>query len=89
MTKAELVNKMAEDAGITKVAAGIALDSFFNSVGEVLRTDERLTIVGFGTFYVSRQAARKGRNPFNGEPLKIKARKVARFRAGKELLEKL
>lgn len=89
MTKAELVNKMAEEAGITKVAAGVALDSFFNSVAEVLRTDERLTIVGFGTFYVSKRAARKGRNPFNGEPLKIKARKVARFRGGKELLEKL
>jgi DNA-binding protein HU-beta len=89
MTKAELVGKIAEDAGITKVAAAAALDSFMDGVTKSLKDGDKLTLVGFGTFSVSKRAARMGRNPFTGEAIKIKARKVAKFKASKELSGKL
>lgn len=89
MTKAELVSKLAEDAGITKVQATAALESFIEGVTKTLKSGKKLTLVGFGTFSVSKRAARKGRNPKTGEVIKIKAKKVARFKAGKELTSKL
>jgi DNA-binding protein HU-beta len=89
MTKAELVSKIAEDAGITKIAAASALDSFIDGVTKSLKDGDKLTLVGFGTFSVSKRAARMGRNPFTGEQIKIKARKVAKFKASKELSGKL
>jgi DNA-binding protein HU-beta len=89
MTKAELVSKIAEDAGITKIAAAAALDSFIDGVTKTLKAGDKLTMVGFGTFSVSKRAARVGRNPFTGEELKIKAKKVAKFKASKELSGKL
>lgn len=89
MTKAELVGKIAEDAGITKIAAAAALDSFIDGVTKSLKDGDKLTLVGFGTFSVSKRAARMGRNPFTGEQIKIKARKVAKFKASKELSGKL
>lgn len=89
MTKAELVSKLAEDAGITKVQATAALESFIEGVTKTLKSGDKLTLVGFGTFSVSKRAARTGRNPQTGETIKIKARKVARFKAGKELTSKL
>jgi DNA-binding protein HU-beta len=89
MTKAELISKIAEDAGITKVAATAALDSFLESVAKTLKKGDKLTLVGFGTWSVSKRAARKGRNPFTGEAIKIKAKKVAKFKASKELSGKL
>lgn len=89
MNKAELVTKIAEDAGITKVQAGAALDSFFEGVSKTLKKGDKLTLVGFGTFSVSKRAARVGRNPQTGEAIKIKAKKVARFKPGKELTSKL
>lgn len=89
MTKAELVSKMAEDAGITKAAATSALEAFLEGVTKTLKSGDKLTLVGFGTFSVSKRAARKGRNPFTGEEIKIKARKVAKFKASKELSGKL
>jgi DNA-binding protein HU-beta len=89
MTKAELISKIAEDAGITKVAAVAALDSFMDGVTKTLKKGDKLTMVGFGTFSVSKRAARIGRNPFNGETIKIKAKKVAKFKASKELSGKL
>jgi DNA-binding protein HU-beta len=85
MNKADLVQKMAEDAGITKRQATTALETLVEAVTKSLRSGERVTLIGFGTFSVSRRAARKGRNPKTGEAIKIKAKKVARFRAGKEL----
>lgn len=85
MNKAELISKIAEDAGITKVAAAAALDSFQDGVTKTLKKGDKLTLVGFGTFSVSNRAARTGRNPFNGETIKIKAKKVAKFKASKEL----
>jgi DNA-binding protein HU-beta len=89
MNKAELVSKIAEDAGITKSQAATALDSFVEGVTKTLKSGDRVTLVGFGTFSVTKRAARKGRNPATGETIKIKAKKVAKFKAGKELQAKL
>ncbi|HLT81356.1 MAG TPA: HU family DNA-binding protein [Cyclobacteriaceae bacterium] len=89
MNKAELVTKIAEDAGITKAQAGAALESFFEGVSKTLKKGDKLTLVGFGTFSVTKRAARTGRNPQTGETIKIKAKKVARFKPGKELTAKL
>lgn len=89
MTKAELISKMAKDAELTKVAASTALESFLEAVTKTLKSGDKLTLVGFGTFSVSKRAARKGRNPFTGETIKIKAKKVAKFKASKELSGKL
>lgn len=85
MNKAELVSKMAEDAGITKTQATTALESFVEAITKTLKSGDRFTLTGFGTFSVTKRAARKGRNPQTGEVIKIKARKVAKFKAGKEL----
>jgi DNA-binding protein HU-beta len=89
MNKAELIAKIAEDASITKTQANTALDSFVEAVTKTLKGGGKVTLVGFGTFSVSKRAARNGRNPQTGEVIKIKARKVARFKAGKELSAKL
>ena len=86
MTKAELVEKMAKDANISKAAAGAALGSFMEGVTKALKKkDGKVTLVGFGTFSKSRRKARKGRNPQTGDPIKIKATNVVKFKAGKKL----
>ena len=86
MTKADLVEKMAKDAGISKAAANKALNSFVNSVTKALKKkDGRVTLVGFGTFSKTRRKARKGRNPQTGEEIKIKARNAVKFKPGKAL----
>lgn len=86
MTKAELVEKMAEDAGISKAAAASALTSFTESITKALKKkDGKVTLVGFGTFAKTRRKARKGRNPQTGDPIKIKACNVVKFRPGKKL----
>ena len=86
MTKAELIEKMAKDAGITKVAAGQALASFTDGITKALKKkDGKVTLVGFGTFSKTRRKARKGRNPQTGETIKIKASNAVKFKAGKAL----
>jgi len=86
MTKAELVEQMAKDAGISKVAASAALSSFMENVTRTLKKkDGKLTLVGFGTFAKVRRKARKGRNPQTGKAISIKARNVVKFRPGKKL----
>ncbi len=88
MTKAELIEKIAGDADISKTAAAAALDSFTANVTKALKKkDGKLTLVGFGTFSKVRRKARKGRNPQTGESIKIKARNVVKFRPGKKLKE--
>jgi DNA-binding protein HU-beta len=89
MNKADLIAKISEDTGITKTQANAALDSFTEAVTKTLKGGGKVTLVGFGTFAVSKRSARNGRNPQTGEVIKIKARKVARFKAGKELAAKL
>jgi DNA-binding protein HU-beta len=86
MTKADLVEKMAKDAGISKVAAASALNSFMDGIGKTLKKKNgKVTLVGFGTFSKVRRKARKGRNPQTGDPIKIKACNVVKFKAGKKL----
>ncbi len=89
MNKAELIDKLAADAGISKKDAGAVIDSFTDAVAKTLKKGDKLTLVGFGTFSVSKRAARTGRNPQTGATIKIKAKKVAKFKAGKELSEKI
>ncbi len=86
MTKAELVEKMAKDAKISKAAAGKALNSFTDGVTKALKKkDGKVTLVGFGTFSKVRRKARTGRNPQTGNAIKIKARNAVKFKAGKAL----
>ncbi len=89
MNKAELITKIADDAGITKTQANATLDSFIEAVTVTLKKGGKVTLVGFGTFSVSKRAARNGRNPLTGAVIKIKAKKVAKFKAGKELSAKM
>lgn len=89
MNKGELIDKIAKEAGITKVQAGAALDSFIDGVTGTLKKGNKVTLVGFGTFSTSKRAARKGRNPQTGKEIKIAAKTVARFKPGKELSEKV
>jgi len=89
MNKAELVSKIADDSGLSKTQSNAALDSFVDAVTKALKSGDKVTLVGFGTFSVSKRNARTGRNPQTGETIKIKAKKVARFKAGKELSAKL
>jgi DNA-binding protein HU-beta len=90
MNKAEIIEKMATEANISKTEASAALNSFVDSVTKTLKKkDGKVTLVGFGTFSKSRRKARKGRNPQTGEVIKIKAGNVVKFRPGKKLKETL
>lgn len=89
MNKAELIAQIAEETGITKTQANAALDSFVGAVTKTLKKGDKVTLVGFGTFSVSKRQARTGRNPQTGATIKIKAKKVAKFKAGKELSAKI
>ena len=86
MTRAELIEKMTTDAKITKAAAGATLESFVDGVTKALKKkDNKVTLVGFGTFSKGRRKARKGRNPQTGAEIKIKASNTVKFKAGKKL----
>ena len=89
MNKSDLIDAMAEDAGVTKAAAKKALESFLGNVQGSLKNGNRVSLVGFGSWSVSKRAARNGRNPQTGAVIKIKAKKVAKFKAGKELASKM
>jgi DNA-binding protein HU-beta len=89
MNKAELIDAMADRAGITKAQATAALEQLIASVGHSLRHGEKVTLVGFGTFSISAREARMGRNPRNNQPIQITARKVARFKPGKQLADSI
>ena len=89
MTKADLITTIANDAGITKVAAAKALESYVGTVTKELKKNGRFGLVGFGSFSVVKRKARKGRNPQTGEEIKIKAKKVIRFKPGMALAEKV
>lgn len=85
MNKSELVSAVAEEAGLTKSDAGHAVDALISVVGGALKKNEKISIVGFGTFAVRERAARQGRNPKTGQPLTIAASKTPTFKAGKAL----
>lgn len=85
MNKAELIDAIAAESGLTKVDAKKALDAFVKSTSNALQAGDRVALVGFGSFSVSTRAARTGRNPQTGQELKIAAKKVVRFKAGADL----
>ena len=85
MNKTEIIDSIAKSADISKAAAGRALDSTVAAIKTALKKGGMITLVGFGTFYVGKRAARTGRNPRTGAAIKIKAAKVPKFRAGKAL----
>ncbi|HME45872.1 MAG TPA: HU family DNA-binding protein [Syntrophorhabdales bacterium] len=85
MTKAELIDKMAKDAKVTKAAADKAINSFVDGVKKSLKKGEKVTLIGFGTFSVTQRKARMGRNPQTGKEIKIPARKAPKFAAGMAL----
>lgn len=87
MTKQELVELMAAKSGLTKADSTRALDAFMSAVVEALQKGEKVTLTGFGTFSVSKRAARDGRNPRTGEVVKIAARNSVSFKAGSKLKE--
>jgi len=89
MNKGDLITKMATDAKISKSQATMALNSFMNAASCALRKGEKVTLVGFGTFGISKRSARKGRNPQTGKVIQIAAKKVVRFRAGTDLSKKV
>ena len=84
MNKKDLVNEVAK-AVSTKKEARAVVDSIFSAITKALKKKETVTLVGFGTFRVDKRKARKGRNPQTGEVIKIKAKKVPKFVAGKAL----
>lgn len=85
MNKSELVAAMAAEAGLSKVDAKKALDAFLATTQKTLVKGDKLTLVGFGTFSVTKKPARTGRNPQNGKTIKIAAKKVAKFKVGAAL----
>jgi DNA-binding protein HU-beta len=85
MTKAELIDKIASGAGLSKADATKALDSTLNAVKASLKKGQKVTLVGFGTFSVVKRKARKGRNPRTGAVINIAAAKTPKFTAGKAL----
>lgn len=89
VSKKDVVAQMAKDAGISQKQAQAALDSFTSLVGKSVKKDKRVSLVGFGSFGLSKRAARTGRNPATGETIKIKASKSVSFKAGKALKDSL
>lgn len=85
MNKAGLIDSVAKACNISKASAGDSIEAFLNSITKSLKKGEAVTLVGFGTFSVKKRAARTGRNPQTGKQIKIPAKKVPAFKAGKEL----
>ncbi len=85
MNKADLVNSISEQTGLTKTKSNQVLDVMTSIIAEALSNGEKVTLVGFGTFTTTERQARKGRNPKTGEVIDIPAKRVARFKAGSEL----
>lgn len=87
MNKAELISAIAEGAGLTKAQAGKALETMMTTTHKVLKKGDKLSLIGFGTFSVTKRAARKGRNPQTKAEIKIPAKKIVKFKAGSKLAE--
>ena len=89
VTKADLVNAIAEKAGLSKADAEKALKAFTDAIEGALKAGEKVSLVGFGTFSVGQRAAREGQNPQTGAKIKIPAAKVPKFKAGKALKDRV
>jgi len=87
MNKAQLIDAIAGEAGLTKADAKKALDAFVKVTGDALKKGDRVALVGFGSFGVSDRSARTGRNPQTGKEIKIPAKKVIKFKAGSDLTD--
>jgi len=87
MNKTELINQIAESADISKKEAGNALQGFMMAITDTLEKGDKLQLIGFGTFSVSKRAARDGRNPQTGKVVKISAKNVVKFKVGSKLSE--
>ena len=87
MNKGDLINNVADAAGITKAQASEAVNAVFDSIETTLKKGDKATLIGFGTFSVNHRPARDGRNPATGETIKIAAKKVVKFKPGKSLSE--
>ncbi len=87
MKKAELIDRVAKEAKIPRAAAERAINSFTDTITEVLQTGDKITLPGFGTFLVSNRSSRKGRNPRTGEEIEIPTVKIPKFKVGKGLKE--
>jgi DNA-binding protein HU-beta len=85
MNKAELIDQIANQAELSKADAKKALDAFVNATTGALKSGDRVALVGFGSWSVSSRSERTGRNPQTGAPIKIKAKKVVKFKAGSDL----
>jgi DNA-binding protein HU-beta len=85
MNKAELIDAIAKEAKLSKVDSGKALDATISAISKSLKKGEGVILVGFGSFSIAKRAARTGRNPQTGKPIKIAAKKVAKFKAGAAL----
>jgi DNA-binding protein HU-beta len=85
MNKTEIIDHISKSADISKAAAGRALEAAVTAIKTAMKRGSMVTLVGFGTFYVGKRAARAGRNPRTGDAIKIKAARVPKFRAGKAL----
>ncbi len=89
MNKSGLIDAMAKTSGLSKVDSKKALDAFIQSISEALKSGEKTTLVGFGTFSISTRNARAGVNPSNKQKILIPAKKVVKFKAGNELAESI
>ncbi|MGM0478887.1 MAG: HU family DNA-binding protein [Bacteroidota bacterium] len=85
MNKAELIEAMASDSGLSKADSKKALDAFINATTKTLKKGDRLSLIGFGSFSISKRSARTGRNPQTGKEIQIAAKNVVKFKAGAEL----
>ncbi|HEX9594085.1 MAG TPA: HU family DNA-binding protein [bacterium] len=89
MTKADLIEAIAKEADLSKADAGKALNATLDTITNAMRKDEKVSLVGFGTFSLAKRPKRKGRNPQTGASITIPARKVPRFTAGKALKDRV
>ncbi len=89
MNKGDLINKVAEDANLSKSQAQNAVNAVLGAVSNTLKDGGKVAVLGFGTFSVSQREARMGRNPQTGQAIQIAAKKVVKFKPGKELMETL
>ena len=89
MNKSELIDHIASQAELSKIDAGKAVDALVDGIAMSLRQGKKVTLVGFGTFSTSDRKARTGRNPRTGESIEIEAKRVARFKPGKELADRV
>lgn len=87
MNKGDLISKIAADANVTKAQATDALNAVIDGITAALKADDKVTLVGFGTFSLNKREARTGRNPQTGKTINIAAKNVVRFKPGKELAD--